>query len=600
MHRLGFILLLIPALAHAEPEPVHAALVAEMTQVAPGQRFLAAVDLQIEKGWHVYWKDPGEVGTAPRVTWSAHDDFAPGELMWPTPETIAAGGTVSYGYRDQVRLPFRVTIGESPSATAVVLAPEVSWLACGETCVPGKATLRLVLPIGAEPVPNAAQQPRFAAVAKQLPAAASAPPAATNDTPAVAATPATPRANGSIWLPILFALLGGLLLNLMPCVFPILSIKALSVLQMSGEHRRDVRKMGWAYTLGILVSFWALVATLVALRLGGRHIGWGFQLQSPHFVFVLACILFVFGLNLLGVFEIYGAFVSVGDGLTRRSGLAGPFFTGVLATVVATPCTAPFMGAAVGFALSQSPLIVFAIFTALGFGLALPYLLICYLPGLGRILPKPGAWMETVKHVMAFLIFGTTLWLAWVLSLQSSSTGLLLLMTAFVGLGFTAWLYSRFARTAPMAIVLGLAVVTSSSLALTKPQLSPTPVETTIQKSDALIWEAYSPEKLGAYRAQGRPVFVDFTAAWCVSCKVNETVIFHSDEVKKKLTELGFVLLKADWTNEDPMITQALNAFGRNGVPFYVVYPRGKESAAMPLPEVLNAGVVLGALGKLG
>ena len=399
MHRLGLGLgllwsLLAPALARAAPEPIRAALVAELAQVTPGQTFTAAVDLQIAEGWHVYAKDHGEIGSAPSVQWRAHDDFTPGELMWPAPATIATGAGVTYGYRDAVRLPFRVTIGESPSATAVVLAPEVTWLACGETCVPGKATLHLVLPIGNTSTPNAVEQPRFAALANH--AAAPTPDATTAKPDSLPAQ--------SIWIPILFALLGGLLLNLMPCVFPILSIKALSVLQMSGERRGDVRKMGWAYTLGILVSFWTLVGTLVVLRLGGRHIGWGFQLQSPHFVFVLACILFVFGLNLLGVFEIYGAFVSVGDGLARRSGSTGAFFTGVLATVVATPCTAPFMGAAVGFALSQTALVIFAIFTALALGLALPYLLICHLPILTRILPKPGAWMETLKQVMAFFV----------------------------------------------------------------------------------------------------------------------------------------------------------------------------------------------------
>lgn len=589
MHRLALLLTLVPALAQAEPEPVHAALVADMAQVTPGQTFTAALDLTIAKGWHVYAKDGGEIGTAPSVRWPAHDDFTPGELVWPPAATIATGAGVTHGYRDAVRLPFRVTIGESPSATAVVLAPEVSWLACGETCVPGRTTLRLVLPIGNAATPNAVERPRLAALASPA-----APPVALAANTKTDSLPAQ-----SIWIPILFALLGGLLLNLMPCVFPILSIKALSVLQMAGERRRHVRNLGWAYTLGILVSFWALVGTLVVLRLGGRHIGWGFQLQSPHFVFVLACILFVFGLNLLGVFEIYGSFVGVGDGLARRSGLTGAFFTGVLATVVATPCTAPFMGAAVGFALSQPPLVIFAIFTALGFGLALPYLLICYVPLLTRLLPKPGLWMETLKQVMAFFVFATTLWLAYVLSLQSSSTGLLLLMSAFVGLGFAAWLKARFARATPMAIVLGLAVVTSASLSLAKAPLPAAPA-TTLQASDALVWEAYSPAKLAAYRAQGKPVFVDFTAAWCVSCKVNETVIFHSEAVKKKLVDMGFVLLKADWTNEDPEITQALNAFGRSGVPFYVVYPRGKESAAMPLPEVLNAGVVLGALEKLG
>jgi thiol:disulfide interchange protein/DsbC/DsbD-like thiol-disulfide interchange protein len=402
----------------------------------------------------------------------------------------------------------------------------------------------------------------------------------------------------TLMLPLFLALVGGLLLNLMPCVFPVLSLKVMSILHMSGEDRSRIINMGWAYTFGILVSFWALVAVLLILRYGGLHIGWGFHLQSPQFVFLLASVLFAFGLNLLGLFEISGRFLGFGSSLAYRPGYVGSFCTGVLATLVATPCTAPFMGSAVGFALSQSAEVVFGVFTALAIGLALPYLLISYLPAVGRWLPRPGRWMETFKQLMAFLVFGTVIWLAWVLGLQTSSTGLVTLLLAFFSIGFAVWIAHRWRRAATVAAVLGIAAVAlaASSLEGTAPADS---TGATSREKDGLAWEPFSPAKVAEYRAQGRPIFIDFTAAWCVTCQVNELLVFRSEAVRAKLTERGFALLKADWTNHDPIITQTLATFGRNGVPFYVIYGRGENSPAVPLPEIINAGVVLHALENI-
>jgi thiol:disulfide interchange protein len=395
---------------------------------------------------------------------------------------------------------------------------------------------------------------------------------------------------GNFLFPLLFAFLGGLLLNLMPCVFPVLSLKILSVVRMGNEEKTRARRLGWVYSLGILASFWLLVAVLLALRFGGQQIGWGFQLQSPRFIFVLACVLFVFGLNLLGLFEFSGRFAGTGSSLADREGYTGAFFTGVLATVVATPCTAPFMGSAVGYSLSQPIPIVFAIFTALAFGLALPYLLLSHTPGLARFLPRPGAWMETFKQLMAFLVFGTVIWLSWVLGLQASIFAMVVLLSTFLAIAFAVWMArANYPKTAiALAII---SVATATFFVRTSQE----------EKSSAseLTWEKFTPEKVAEYRTQGKPIFIDFTAAWCVSCQVNELLVFRSTEVKAKLKKLGVVLIKADWTNQDPEITKTLASFGRNGVPFYIIYGKGKDAPAVPLPEVINAGLVLKELEKI-
>jgi thiol:disulfide interchange protein len=399
-------------------------------------------------------------------------------------------------------------------------------------------------------------------------------------------------------LPVFLAFVGGFLLNLMPCVFPVLSLKVMSVLHMSGEQRCRIISLGWAYTLGILVSFWILVAALLTLRYGGQQIGWGFQLQSPQFVFLLASVLFAFGLNLLGLFEISSRFVGYGRSFAHRSGYVGSFFTGVLATLVATPCTAPFMGSAIGIALSQSVEVVFGIFTALAMGLALPYLLIAHIPAVGRWLPRPGPWMETFKQLMAFLVFGTVIWLAWVLGLQTSSEGLVTLLLAFFSIGFAVWTAKRWQRTSMVATLLAIAAVGLAAFSL-EGRVPAQRGGVASWEENGLAWEPFSPATVAAYRTRGRPIFIDFTAAWCVSCKVNELMVFRSEEVRAALKERGFALLKADWTNHDPIITQTLAAFGRNGVPFYVIYGKDEHSPAVTLPEIISPGIVLHVLENL-
>lgn len=399
-------------------------------------------------------------------------------------------------------------------------------------------------------------------------------------------------------LPVFLAFVGGFLLNLMPCVFPVLSLKVMSVLHMSDEPRSRIISLGWAYTLGILVSFWILVAVLLTLRYGGQQMGWGFQLQSPQFIFLLASVLFAFGLNLLGLFEISGRFVGYGSSLMHRPGYAGAFFTGVLATLVATPCTAPFMGSAIGFALSQSVEVVFGIFTALAMGLALPYLLFAHIPAIGRWLPRPGRWMETFKQLMAFLVFGTVIWLAWVLGLQTSAEGLVTLLLAFFSIGFAVWIAKRWKRLSMVATLLGIAAVGLAVFSL-EGRVPAQSGGVASWEQEGLAWEPFSPAIVAAYRAQGRPIFIDFTAAWCVSCQVNELMVFRSEEVRAALKERGFALLKADWTNHDPIITQTLASFGRNGVPLYVIYGKGEHSPAVTLPEIISPGIVLRALENL-
>lgn len=386
------------------------------------------------------------------------------------------------------------------------------------------------------------------------------------------------------------AFVGGIILNLMPCVFPVLFLKGLSLVQSSGEDRSRIRRHGLVYTLGILASFWAIVAALLALRAGGTEAGWGFQLQSPTFLAILASGIFFFALSLAGLFDIGLSLTSVGGELAQKQGYAGSFFTGVLATVVATPCTAPFMGAAIGFALAQSGWITFSVFTALALGLAAPYLLLSFQPAWTRLLPRPGAWMEVFKQVTAIIFFATVIWLTYVYGNLFGSSGqgvyrIALLLACFLLLTVAGWVLGKWpARwtSSIVAVIIGV-------LALAVPIYQP--------KQTNLTWEPYSEQTLSQARASGRPVFIDFTAAWCLSCQVNERLVLRSSDVQKEFAKNKVMLVKADWTKYDPEITRQLASVGRSGVPTYVIYPAGKGQADV-LPELLTKDIVLTALKK--
>jgi thiol:disulfide interchange protein len=393
----------------------------------------------------------------------------------------------------------------------------------------------------------------------------------------------------TVFTAVLLAVLGGLLLNLMPCVFPVLFLKGLALVNSSGEEKSRQRAHGLMYTFGILVSFWVLVGALLILRAGGHQLGWGFQLQSPGFVAVLASLVFFLGLSLAGQFEFGLSLTNAGDGLAQKQGLTGSFFTGVLATIVATPCMGPLMGTAVGFALAQQPWETFVVFTALALGLALPYLVLTIQPQWTKLLPRPGAWMETLKQLTAVPLFGTAIWLTWVYGQLYVKDGLdrvASLLTCYLILAIAGWALGKWPAKWGSAIAAIILILLAIALPLRK-----VTVET-------LHWEAWTPESFAAARATGQPVFIDFTAAWCLSCQVNEKAVLQSPQVDVNLISKHFILLRADWTQYDPKITEALAAVNRSGVPTYVIYPPGKASNPDVLPELLTKDIVLKAIER--
>ena len=421
---------------------------------------------------------------------------------------------------------------------------------------------------------------------------------------AVAATPpstdssAPAAAGGTLAGTLLLAFVGGLILNLMPCVFPVLGIKILGFVNQSGHERGKVVAHGLVFTFGVLASFWALAGVLAALRAGGSQLGWGFQLQSPVFVFILAVLLLVFALNLSGVFEFGLRATSVGAGLQTKSGFAGSFFTGVLATVVATPCSAPFLAPALGAALALPTAQSFAIFTAIAVGLSTPYLLLSIFPGAVKALPRPGAWMETFKQFMAFPLYATVGYLVWVLAGQVSEEGLQNVLFGLTLVALGVWFYGRW--NAPGASagrtrfgVGALVVVAAGGLWLGWPHLAG--AATGNPDAPAVVWEPWSPEAVAKLRSEGRIVYVDFTARWCATCQANKKLVFHSDAVLKEFAARNIVALRADWTNQDPRITAELARYERSAVPFNVIWFPGRDEPAI-LPELLTAGTVLDAL----
>lgn len=391
------------------------------------------------------------------------------------------------------------------------------------------------------------------------------------------------------------AFLGGLILNLMPCVFPVLGIKILGFVNQAGSKRSVVALHGVVFFVGVLLSFWALVAVLFLLRAGGAQMGWGFQLQSAPFVFALALIMLVFALSLSGVFEFGLGATGIGAGLQMKEGYVGTFFTGILATVVATPCSAPFLAPALGTALALPPLESFAVFTAIAVGLGTPYLLLSLFPSAVKVLPRPGAWMETFRQFMAFPLYGTVAYLLWVLAGQTSEYGLFYAMLGLVLMALAAWAYGRFqapGKRGPMRKVSLVLALVSGALGLWigLPEKAQDKTE-----AHSIVWEPWSPEAITKATAEGKTVYVDFTARWCFTCQTNKKVVFGSERVLSFLKQNKVLLLRGDWTNSDPKITAELARWGRSAVPFNLVYKPGATEPKV-LPEILTPDIVLEAL----
>lgn len=565
-------------------------LLSSVSAVAPGQSFLVAVRMQMDPHWHVYWKNPGDSGLSPQIRWHLPSGWTAGEIQWPVPQRIHLPPLAVYGYENEVLLLTEIFPSSQHSRqTPVQIEADLRWLACRVNCVSGKAVLKKTLDVHAEnPILDSILAETFAQARQRLPQRESpwqensqlfedkwqlhflGQPIPTqaqffpdrDDVIVHAAQqillPSSdgfslliPKSNilqenpkelsgllltdqghyliqapvqqgvilatqSSLWLMCIFAFFGGILLNIMPCVLPVLFLKILSLVKHH-NHRGQSIKHGLAFTGGVLISFWVLAALLVMIKSAGASIGWGFQFQSPVFVGGMALVFFVLALNLFGFFEIGLSFTRLGNLTQKMQGLGASFWNGFLATVVATPCTAPFMGVAMGYALTQSVLIIVLIFTCLGLGMALPMMVLSAFPSLLRFVPKPGPWMNGLKRAMGVLMLISMMWLLWILIVQ------------FHG----------------------------------------------IENK----WETYSPQVVTNLQEQGKDYLLDFTAAWCLTCQVNDKLVLQHPKVVQKLKEKNIVLIKADWSKYDPVITEALAGYGRSSIPLYVLYSarRGEE-----------------------
>jgi thiol:disulfide interchange protein/DsbC/DsbD-like thiol-disulfide interchange protein len=485
----------------------------------------------------------------------------------------------------RAEIPLSSQRAESPALMPVVLA-RTGDMAPGENTLGG---LRMELPARGT-WPALAALPGDGGVSPELQAALDA------NAARAASAPAGGGTTLSLGLALLGALVGGLLLNLMPCVFPVLAIKVLAFAQHA-DDRRGHRLSGAAYTAGVVLSFVALGALLVGLRAAGEQIGWGFQLQNPAVVAGLALLFTVIGLNLAGLFEFKTLAPGALAALQLRHPAADAFLTGVLAVAVASPCTAPFMGASLGLAVGLPTAQALAVFAAMGLGLALPYLAASLWPAVARALPRPGAWMNTLRQFLAFPMLATVVWLLWVLGQQTGIDGVAALLAVMVMLALVLWAWGQRGRTRQVLGGLSLAGLAALAWGMAPQITRLAPVDNAAAVTEAGDWQAWSPARMAQWQAEGKPVFVDYTAAWCVTCQFNKKTVLSDAALLGDMRARGLVLARADWTRRDPAVTQALNALGRSGVPVYAIYRQG--AAPVVMSELLSASEVRAALARL-
>ncbi len=472
--------------------------------------------------------------------------------------------------------PQKATIADGKVSLALKLGPTYD----PKQGLPGVADLK-----------DASGRERFLTVAAKPDSAAAA------AQQAVLPAKSAPAASPGVLATLAFAFLGGLILNLMPCVFPILAMKAVSIARLAGHAHSSVRAHAISYTLGILVSFAALGGLLLVLRAAGMAAGWGFQFQSPVFVIAMSWLLFGLGLNLSGLFEIDPGIAGAGDGLTRAGGHVGSFFTGLLAVLVATPCTAPFMGVAIAAAATAPAAVTILIFLVMGLGLAAPYAMLTFFPAATRFLPRPGRWMAVFRQALAFPMYGAAVWLVWVADQQTGADGMLAALSGALLIGFAAWLLGVTRENERRGRAFGWSGAAASAIGAIALlfNVAATPAPTAAAEGET----SWSESRLAALRRAGQPVFVNMTAAWCVTCLVNERVTLSSEAVKQAFAGHKVAYLKGDWTHADPAISQYLREHGRDGVPLYVFYPSNGQKPVI-LPQVLTEGAVLDEIDRAG
>jgi thiol:disulfide interchange protein DsbD len=687
-------------------------LLSDAASIRPGMTFTVGVVLTMDKGWHTYWKNPGDAGIATDIQWRLPDGLSAGQIQWPVPQKkIDPGDVLFFGYSGETMLLVPISVAATARlSSSVTIKADGSWLECEAVCIPGEGSASLTLPVlASDPEPaNVAMFARYRALLPRPPAdfpdlaiatetspasvslrvrsvsgwakggepdfypepmadatpgrttvsvrgdsavlsipftAGARPPASMEGVliysprggerravaltiPLAASTPLKPftersftpvETSGeqiSLGLYLLFALIGGLLLNIMPCVLPVIALKVFGMVKMAGDQPRRIKRLGWMFSLGILSSFLALASTVIILKLAGQQVGWGFQFQEPIFVIIMGAVVFAFGLSLFGVFEIQlpGAAVTGVSNVINKQGSGGgyaaSFLEGVFATILATPCTAPFLGTALGFAFAQPWWLVLLIFSVVAAGMAIPYLLLTAKPAWMRFLPKPGAWMETAKQFMGFLMMGTLLWLLYIFGKQLGMEAVIGAGAFLLTVGVAAWLIGRFAtisakrRTYWLAwagalavTVLGFRLFLTPVLQAQEVLAGPSPAGSSTSQ-EGIAWRPFTTATVEELLQQHRTVFIDFTAEWCLTCKVNEKTVLADHEVIGRFTSLGIVAVKADWTNRNPEITRLLAQFGRSGVPLYVIFPAASPDRPIVLPEVITKGIVLEAIER--
>ena len=674
-------------------------LIAETTNIVPGETIWLGLRLDPAEHWHTYWKMGGDSGEPTSANeWTAPEGTNISELQWPAPHWLPFYDTdlVNFGYEEEVLHLVAVTIPADYEGDTVELSTLAFWNVCEQICIPGEQMLSISLPVAQSVELDAANAQLFASTREQLPivdhdiksiiAVAGErvslgfeapdavftdyseafffpeqrriikpgplrdvsiqgnliqithqqprrmledltevygvlvlenelgdrvaydfqnPTADANQTTLVPfaasdKTSGNSGTGGGLLLYMLFAVMGGLILNLMPCVFPVLSMKALSFAKNAGESVHKQRMSGIAYTAGVVGAFVALATVLIILRAGGERIGWAFQFQQPWFLAFIVYVFFMMALSLSGVFEIGTGLMGAGSGLAQKKGYKGSFFTGVLATTVATPCTAPFMGPALGFALTQPWAVAMLVFISLGLGMALPILLLSFMPALTKYMPKPGAWMGTFKQFMAFPLYASALFFLWVLGTQVGVMGMSLVLGVCILLAFAAWLYQRRFTLGPILRTVNYAVGVTALVAAVYLMQTPflqtlAPVQTAsvdAEGNSTQNYEVFSTARLDEIQAEGRPVFVNMTAAWCITCLANEQTTLSTDRIGQALLDNDITYMKGDWTNEDPEITAMLDKFNRPSVPLYVLYPGDTSKEPIILPQILTPSMV--------
>ena len=589
---------LMPAVDNS-PTIVSVDLIADKSAFTPGAVVNVAARFKIEEHWHIYYKEPGETGRATTVDLKLPDGFVAGEAIWQEPKTYNDFGYSARGYEDEMVIIFPVTVPASltPGETVKIEA-DVTWLACETTCIPGSTTISLELPVVAD-ASLALDTNEDVFVSND-----ESPGSSVFDQDFTLET-----TDDSLWgyVKILFfALVGGFILNFMPCVLPVISLKIMSFVKEAGESRAKIFRMGLAYALGTVSTCLTLALLVITLQLAGYSVGWGFQFQQPLFLVGMATLVAVMSLGMFDVFMFNPPQGETLGKLSEKKGMTGAFFTGVVATILATPCSAPFLGTAIGFAFAQPWWGILAIFAAIGTGLASPYVVLSMNPAWTKFIPKPGNWLNHFKQVMGFVLLMSAVWLLHVLSKQVGSAGVVGTLTFIVATSFCAWLIGTFAgftatRSRKIVVWIIAAVISATSFYYftLDPVVNP-PVKEDASVStvagNGINWQPFSTALVDKHLNDGKVVFLDFTAEWCTTCKVNEHGTLASDVIADKFKQADVQAIKADWTQNDPVITEVLRKFGKSGVPVYVVMSPHRPNQPVILPEFLNEQMVVDAI----